>query len=190
MQNKNKTIVSGMRPTGRMHLGNYHGAVKNWIKLQEKYNCYFFIADLHALTTHYKKSTNIAHDTRTMIIDWLAVGLDPKYCKIFIQSQIPEHAELHLLLSMITPVSWLERVPSYKDQQQRLKELDLSTYGFLGYPLLQSADVLLYKAEYVPVGEDQVAHVELIREVARRFNHIYGFNKIDKFFMTEIIKVD
>ena len=178
MQNKNKTIVSGMRPTGRMHLGNYHGAVKNWVKLQEKYNCYFFIADLHALTTHYKKSTNIAHDTRTMIIDWLAVGLDPKYCKIFIQSQIPEHAELHLLLSMITPVSWLERVPSYKDQQQRLKELDLSTYGFLGYPLLQSADVLLYKAEYVPVGEDQVAHVELIREVARKFNHIYGSNKI------------
>lgn len=178
MSNKKKVIVSGVRPTGKMHLGNYHGTLKNWVKLQHQYDCYFFVADLHALTTHYQQSNDIKMNTRIMIEDWLSIGLDPKHCKIFVQSKVPEHAELHVLLSMITPISWLERVPTYKDQQQKLKNLDLSTYGFLGYPLLQSADVLLYKAEYVPVGEDQVAHVELIREVARRFNHIYSPAKI------------
>lgn len=174
MLNRTQIVVSGVRPTGRMHLGNYHGAVKNWVKLQNQYDCYFFVADLHALTTHYQQYEHIASNTRLMIADWLSLGLDPKNCKIFIQSQVPEHAELHLLLSMITPLGWLERVPTYKDQQQKLHKIDLSTYGFLGYPLLQSADVLLYKAKYIPVGEDQVAHIELIREVARRFNHIYG----------------
>ncbi len=177
MLNK-KIIFSGVRPTGKMHLGNYHGALKNWVKLQHEYNCYFCVADLHALTTHYGQSKNIAADVRRMVEDWLSIGLDPKNCKMFIQSKIPEHAELHLLLSMITPLGWLERVPTYKNQQQKLKNLDLSTYGFLGYPLLQSADVLLYKAEYVPVGEDQIFHVELMREVARRFNHMYGREKI------------
>jgi tryptophanyl-tRNA synthetase len=177
MANKKKIIVSGIRPTGKMHLGNYHGAVKHWVKLQHEYDCYFFIADLHALTTHYSKSNNIKQDTQCLLEDLLTVGLNSKYCKIFIQSQIPEHAELSLLLSTITPVSWLERVPTYKDQQQKLTELDLSTYGFLGYPLLQSADVLLYNAEYVPVGEDQTSHIELTREIVRRFNHIYGFGK-------------
>ena len=177
MANKKKIIVSGIRPTGKMHLGNYHGAVKNWVKLQHEYDCYFFIADLHALTTHYSKFNNIKQDTQCLLEDLLTVGLSSKYCKIFIQSQIPEHTELSLLLSTITPVSWLERVPTYKDQQQKLKELDLSTYGFLGYPLLQSADVLLYNAEYVPVGEDQTSHIELTREIVRRFNHIYGTGK-------------
>lgn len=178
MSNNKQIIVSGMRPTGKMHLGNYHGALKNWVKLQHQYDCYFFIADLHALTTHYRQPKDIISSTKIMIKDWLSIGLDPEHCKIFIQSHVPEHAELHLLLSMMTPISWLERVPTYKDQQQKLTKLDLSTYGFLGYPLLQSADVLLYKADYVPVGEDQVAHVELTREIARRFNHIYSPEKI------------
>jgi len=171
---KQPSILSGIRTTGKMHLGNYHGALKNWLKLQQEYKCFFCAADLHALTTDYASPNVIPQNTWDMIIDWLAIGIDPKLSHIFIQSQIPEHAELHLLLSMITPLGWLERVPTYKDQQQKLKDKDLSTYGFLGYPLLQAADVLLYKASYVPVGQDQVPHVEMIREIARRFNHLYG----------------
>jgi tryptophanyl-tRNA synthetase len=167
-------VLSGMRPTGRLHLGHHHGVLKNWVELQHEYDCYFFVADWHALTTHYEDPSIIPESIWDMVIDWLAAGIDPAKAKIFIQSRIPEHAELHLLLSMITPLGWLERVPSYKDQQEKLKERDLATYGFLGYPLLQAADILIYKAGLVPVGEDQVAHVELTREVARRFNHIYG----------------
>jgi len=167
-------VLSGMRPTGALHLGHYHGVLKNWIKLQHEYECFFFAADWHALTTHYEESEHIAESVWDMVIDWLAVGINPGAAHLFVQSKIPEHAELHLLLSMITPLGWLERVPSYKDQQEKLKERDLATYGFLGYPLLQSADILIYRAGLVPVGEDQVAHVELTREVARRFNHVYG----------------
>ncbi|MFZ0788577.1 MAG: tryptophan--tRNA ligase [Chromatiaceae bacterium] len=167
-------VLSGMRPTGRLHLGHYHGVLKNWLELQHEFECFFFVADWHALTTHYDDPTLIPESTREMVIDWLAAGINPGSATLFIQSRVPEHAELHLLLSMITPLGWLERVPSYKDQQERLKEKDLATYGFLGYPLLQSADILIYKAGRVPVGEDQVAHVELTREIARRFNHIYG----------------
>ncbi|HSO83017.1 tryptophan--tRNA ligase [Thiocapsa sp.] len=167
-------VLSGMRPTGRLHLGHYHGVLKNWLELQHEYECFFFVADWHALTTHYEDPSIIPTSTREMVIDWLAAGINPGSATLFIQSRVPEHAELHLLLSMITPFGWLERVPSYKDQQEKLKERDLATYGFLGYPLLQSADILMYKAGQVPVGEDQVAHVELTREVARRFNHIYG----------------
>lgn len=163
-----------MRPTGRLHLGHYHGVLKNWLRLQHEYACFFFVADWHALTTDYEHPRDIPANTWEMLIDWLAVGIDPKAAKIFIQSQVPEHAELHLLLSMMTPLGWLERVPTYKDQQEKLKEKDLATYGFLGYPLLQTADILIYKATMVPVGEDQVAHIELSREVARRFNHLYG----------------
>jgi tryptophanyl-tRNA synthetase len=163
-----------MRPTGQLHLGHYHGVLKNWLRLQHSYECFFFVADWHALTTHYDDPSNISASAFDMVVDWLAVGINPGSARIFIQSQVPEHAELHLLLSMITPLSWLERVPSYKDQQEKLKEKDLATFGFLGYPLLQSADILMYKAGQVPVGEDQVAHVELTREVARRFNHLYG----------------
>ena len=163
-----------MRPTGRMHLGHYHGVLKNWVELQFEYDCFFFVADWHALTTHYDDPSNIQEYIREMVIDWLAVGINPASATVFLQSDVVEHAELHLLLSMITPLGWLERVPSYKDQQEKLKERDLATYGFLGYPLLQSADILLYNASYVPVGEDQVAHVEMTREVARRFNHLYG----------------
>ncbi len=163
-----------MRPTGLLHLGHYHGVLKNWVNLQHEYECFFFVADWHALTTHYEDPRIIAESTQDMVIDWLAAGVSPGSAKLFIQSRVPEHAELHLLLSMITPLGWLERVPTYKDQQEALKEKDLATYGFLGYPLLQSADILVYKAGQVPVGEDQVAHVELTREVARRFNHIYG----------------
>ena len=163
-----------MRPTGRMHIGHYHGALRNWVRLQHEYECFFFVADWHALTTHYQGPADIEQNTLDMVIDWLAAGVSQGSSTIFVQSRIPEHAELHLILSMITPISWLERVPSYKDQQQRLFDRDLSTYGFLGYPVLQAADVLIYRAGNVPVGGDQVAHVELIREVARRFNHIYG----------------
>jgi tryptophanyl-tRNA synthetase len=163
-----------MRPTGHLHLGHYHGVLKNWVSLQQQYDCFFFAADWHALTTHYEDSGIIADSVWDMVIDWLAAGVNPSSAKLFIQSQVPEHAELHLLLSMVTPLGWLERVPSYKDQQEKLRELDLATYGFLGYPLLQSADILMYGADKVPVGEDQVAHVELTREVARRFNHVYG----------------
>ncbi|MBN9230247.1 MAG: tryptophan--tRNA ligase [Legionella sp. 40-6] len=170
----NKRVVSGMRVSGRLHLGHYHGVIKNWIKLQHQYDCFFFAADWHGLTTQYAETGSIENHLWDMIIDWLACGVNPGLSRIFIQSWVPEHAELHLLLSMITPLGWLERVPTYKDQQEKLKEKDLSTYGFLGYPLLQSADVLLYRADFVPVGEDQVAHIELTREIARRFNHIYG----------------
>ena len=171
---QNNRVLSGMRPTGLLHLGHYHGVLKNWIELQHSYECFYFVADWHALTTHYENPSIIAESSRDMVIDWLATGVNPGNSTIFIQSRVPEHAELHTLLSMITPLGWLERVPSYKDQQEKLKDRDLATYGFLGYPLLQSADILMYKAGYVPVGEDQVAHVELTREVARRFNHFYG----------------
>lgn len=171
---KNERVLSGMRPTGALHLGHYHGVLKNWLELQRSYDCFFFVADWHALTTDYDNPGKIAEFTREMVIDWLAVGVLPSSAHIFVQSRVPEHAELQLLLAMFTPLSWLERVPSYKDQQEKLKEKDLATYGFLGYPLLQSADILLYKAGVVPVGDDQVAHVELTREVARRFNHLYG----------------
>lgn len=167
-------IVSGMRATGALHLGHYHGVLKNWIQLQHEHECLFFVADLHALTTHYDDPVDVAQHSWDMVIDWLAAGLNPGSSHLFIQSRVPEHAELHLLLSMITPLGWLERVPTYKDQQEKLKERDLSTYGFLGYPLLQAADVLAYKANSVPVGEDQLAHLELTREIARRFNHLYG----------------
>ena len=171
---QSRRIVSGMRPTGQLHLGHYHGVLKNWITLQHEYECFFFVADWHALTTHYEDSSIIEDSVWEMVIDWLAAGIEPSAVSLFLQSKVPEHAELHLLLSMMTPLSWLERVPTYKDQQDKLKEKDLSTYGFLGYPLLQSADILIYRAGQVPVGEDQVVHVELTREVARRFNHIYG----------------
>ena len=163
-----------MRPTGRLHLGHYHGVLKNWLELQHDYQCFFFVADWHALTTHYDDPTLIPASVWDMVVDWLAAGIDPAKATLFIQSRVQEHAELHLLLSMITPLGWLERVPSYKDQQEKLNDKDLATYGFLGYPLLQSADILIYKAGQVPVGEDQVAHVELTREIARRFNHLYG----------------
>ncbi len=166
-------VLSGMRPTGKLHLGNYMGALYNWVKLQHEYECYFFIADYHALTTGYADTANLKQDIREVAIDFLAAGLDPKLCTIFVQSMVPAHFALNDLLGMITPLSWLERVPTYKDQQEQLKEKDLATYGFLGYPLLQSADILLYQPAYVPVGQDQEAHVELTREVARRFNHFY-----------------
>jgi tryptophanyl-tRNA synthetase len=167
-------VLSGMRPTGALHLGHYHGVLKNWIALQQEYECFFFVADWHALTTHYDEPQIIGQNTWDMVIDWLAAGVDPGQATLFIQSRVPEHAELHLLLSMITPLGWLERVPTYKDQQEKLSDKDLSTYGFLGYPLLQSADILIYRANRVPVGEDQVPHIEFTREIARRFNHVYG----------------
>jgi tryptophanyl-tRNA synthetase len=167
-------VVSGMRPTGALHLGHYHGALKNWVRLQSEYPCLFFVADWHALTTHYDSPEVIGQNIWEMVIDWLAAGIDPKQSVLFIQSRVPEHAELHLLLSMSTPLGWLERVPTYKDQQEKLSDRDLATYGFLGYPLLQAADILIYRAAWVPVGEDQVPHVELTREVARRFNHLFG----------------
>lgn len=167
-------VLSGMRPTGKLHLGHYHGVLKNWVRLQHEYECMFFVADWHALTTHYDDPSIIEDNVWNMVIDWLASGVNPGSASMFIQSRIPEHAELHLLLSMITPLGWLERVPSYKDQQTRLNERDLTTYGFLGYPVLQSADILIYRASSVPVGADQVPHVEMTRELARRFNHIYG----------------
>lgn len=170
----NPRVLSGMRATGKLHLGHYHGVLKNWLKLQQKYECLFFVADRHGLTTEYQNPKLIEQSIWPMIIDWLACGIDPGLAHIFIQSHIPEVAELHLLLSMITPLSWLERIPSYKDQQEKLKEKHLNTYGFLGYPLLQSADILLYKSHYVPVGEDQLAHLEMTRELARHFNHLYG----------------
>ncbi len=171
---QSQRILSGMRPTGHLHLGHLHGVLNNWVQLQHEHNCFFFVADWHALTTHYDSTEVIENSVWDMVIDWLAAGINPGESTLFIQSHIPEHAELHLLLSMMTPLSWLERVPSYKDQQLKLKEKDLATYGFLGYPLLQSADILAYRADCVPVGEDQVAHIELTREVARRFNHLYG----------------
>jgi tryptophanyl-tRNA synthetase len=167
-------VLSGMRPTGALHLGHYHGVLKNWVRLQAEYPCLFFVADWHALTTDYASPGDIPRNTWDMVIDWIAAGVDPGQAVLFIQSQVAEHAELHLLLSMMSPLGWLERVPTYKDQQEKLTDKDLSTYGFLGYPLLQSADILIYRAKYVPVGEDQVPHVEFTREVARRFNHLYG----------------
>ena len=167
-------VLSGMRPTGRMHLGHYHGALKNWVRLQEEYECLYFAADWHALTTHYDEPEAIAESVWEMFIDWLAVGINPARATVFIQSHVPEHAELTLLLGMIAPVGWLERVPTYKDQQEKLADRDLSTYGFLGYPVMQGADILVYRANMVPVGEDQVSHLELVRELARRFNHLYG----------------
>jgi len=170
----NDRVLSGMRPTGRMHIGHYHGALRNWIRLQEEHECLFFAADWHALTTHFDEAEAISDTVWEMFVDWLAAGLDPTRATLFIQSRVPEHAELTLLLGMITPVGWLERVPTYKDQQQRLADRDLSNYGFLGYPVMQSADILIYRANMVPVGEDQVSHIELTRELARRFNHIYG----------------
>ncbi|RUA06537.1 MAG: tryptophan--tRNA ligase [Gammaproteobacteria bacterium] len=170
----NNRVLSGMRPTGRLHLGHYHGVLKNWLILQNERDSYFFVADWHAFTTHYSDKIDLETNVSEMVVDWLAAGINPNTSTIFVQSKVPEHAELHLLLSMTTPLSWLERVPSYKDQQEKLKGRDLGTYGFLGYPLLQSADILIYKAGLVPVGEDQVAHIELTREVARRFNYVYG----------------
>lgn len=167
-------ILSGMRPTGSLHLGHYNGVLKNWLRLQHEHECFFFVADWHALTTHYDTPEIIEESVWEMVIDWLAAGVDPASATVFIQSRVPEHAELHTLLSMITPLSWLERVPTYKDQQEKLSSKDLSTYGFLGYPLLQSADILMYKATQVPVGEDQIPHIEFTREIARRFNHLYG----------------
>ncbi len=171
---ENNRVLSGMRPTGRLHLGHLHGVLENWVKMQRDYECYYFVADWHALTTHYDTPQTMNEHVRDMVIDWLAAGVDPERATLFIQSKVPEHAELHLMLSMVTPLGWLERVPSFKDQQQKLKGRDLATYGFLGYPLLQSADILIYRAAWVPVGEDQVPHVELTREVARRFNYFFG----------------
>ncbi len=185
-----KRVVSGMRPTGYLHLGHYLGVIKNWVELQKNYDCYFFVADWHSLTTEYANPGNVKDYSRQMVLDWLAAGVDPEQSTIFIQSQIPEHAELHLLLSMITPVSWLERVPSYKELQTQLTEKDLSTYGFLGYPLLQTADVAIYQAHKVPVGQDQLAHIELSREIVRRFNHLYGQTFVEpEAMLTEVPKL-
>jgi tryptophanyl-tRNA synthetase len=167
-------VLSGMRPTGALHLGHYHGALKNWVRLQAEYDCFYFVADWHALTTHYEQREVMERYVYDMVIDWIAAGVDPEQSTIFIQSRLPEHAELFTLLAMGTPLGWLERVPTYKDQIEKLKDRDLATYGFLGYPLLQAADILMYKASFVPVGEDQSSHVELTREVARRFNSLYG----------------
>ena len=167
-------VLSGMRPTGALHLGHYHGVLKNWVRLQSEYPCLFFVADWHALTTHYEDPSIIESSTHEMVIDWLASGVDPSQATVFVQSQVIEHAELFLLLSMSAPLGWLERVPTYKEQMEKLKEKDLSTYGFLGYPLLQAADILIYRAQHVPVGEDQVPHLEMTREIARRFNYLYG----------------
>ena len=167
-------VLSGMRPTGALHLGHYHGVLKNWVRLQSEHPCLFFVADWHALTTHYSETETIEANTWDMVVDWLAAGVDPSQATLFVQSRVPEHAELFLLLSMATPLGWLERVPTYKDQQEKLNDRDLATYGFLGYPLLQAADILIYRATMVPVGEDQVPHIEMTREIARRFNHLFG----------------
>ncbi|MGZ8866718.1 MAG: tryptophan--tRNA ligase [Thermoanaerobaculia bacterium] len=174
MNQKTQFVLSGLRPTGRVHLGNYFGAVRNWVRLQENYRAYYFVADWHALTSDYADPQNVRQATFDAVADWLAAGLDPKKCTIFVQSEVKEHAELHLLLSMVTPLPWLERVPSFKDQQAQLTDKDLNTYGFLGYPLLQTADIIVYRANFVPVGEDQASHLELSREIVRRFNNFYG----------------
>ena len=179
---KRKRVLSGMRPTGRLHLGHYFGALQNWLKLQEEYECFFFVADWHALTTHYEDTSSISENTLQVAMDWLSVGLDPAKSTLFVQSSILEHAELYVLLSMITPLSWLERVPTYKEQIENLKDRDLGTYGFLGYPLLQAADIVIYDADFVPVGEDQVPHVELTREIVRKFNSHFGFRVQDSLF--------
>jgi tryptophanyl-tRNA synthetase len=173
MTTSRKRVVSGMRSTGKLHLGNYVGALQNWVRMQDEYECYFFVADWHALTTDYADTSQVKQNSIEVLLDWLAAGLDPERCTMFIQSHVPQHAELHLLLSMITPLGWLERVPTYKEQRENIAEKDLGTYGFLGYPVLQAADILIYKGDFVPVGEDQVAHVELTREIARRFNQFY-----------------
>ncbi len=183
-----KRVLSGMRPTGALHLGHYHGALKNWVRLQSEMECFYFVADWHALTTHYENPEVIEASVYEMVIDWLAAGIDPEQCTLFLQSRLPEHAELFTLLAMGTPLSWLERVPTYKDQQQQLKDKDLATYGFLGYPLLQAADILIYKAHYVPVGEDQASHVELTREAARRFNDLYGRRRTDEAKISAILE--
>jgi len=172
--NRKPRVLSGMRSTGKLHLGNFVGALDNWVKLQDSYDCFFFVADWHALTTDYADTRQLKQNSLDVLLDWLAAGLDPERCTMFIQSHVPAHAELHLLFSMITPLGWLERVPTYKEQKENIKDKDLGTYGFLGYPVLQSADILIYKADYVPVGEDQVPHVELTREIARRFNMFYA----------------
>ena len=172
-----KRVLSGMRSTGKLHLGNFVGALDNWVRMQDQYECFFFVADWHALTTDYSDTSRIKQNSLDVAIDWLAAGLDPARCTMFIQSHVPQHAELHLLFSMITPLGWLERVPTYKEQRQNIAEKDLGTYGFLGYPLLQAADILIYKGDFVPVGEDQVAHIELTREVARRFNQFYSLTR-------------
>ncbi len=171
---KKGTILSGMRPTGALHLGNYFGALENWVKLQDEYDCYFFVADWHALTTGYEDTSEIKNNINEVIIDWLSAGLDPEKCVMFLQSNVKAHAELHLLFSMVTPLSWLLRCPTYKDQIAQIKDRDITTYGFLGYPCLQAADILIYKADFVPVGEDQIPHLELTREIARRFNFLFG----------------
>jgi tryptophanyl-tRNA synthetase len=171
--NQRKRVLSGMRSTGKLHLGNYVGALQNWVSMQDQYECFFFVADWHALTTDYADTSRVKENSIEVLLDWLAAGLDPERCTMFIQSHVPQHAELHLLFSMITPLGWLERVPTYKEQQQNITEKDLTTYGFLGYPVLQAADILMYKGDFVPVGADQVAHVELTREIARRFNGFY-----------------
>jgi tryptophanyl-tRNA synthetase len=167
-------VLSGMRPTGALHIGHFHGALKNWVRLQDEHPCFFFVADWHALTTHYETPEHIEASVWEMLVDWFAAGIDPNKATVFIQSRVPEHAELFLLLSMATPLGWLERVPTYKDQIERIRDRDLSTYGFLGYPLMQAADILIYRANMVPVGEDQVPHIEMTREIARRFNHLFG----------------
>jgi tryptophanyl-tRNA synthetase len=177
ISSKRKRVLSGMRPTGKLHLGNYVGALDNWVRMQDEYECFFVVVDWHALTTDYADTSRVKENSIEVALDWLAAGLDPEKCVLFIQSHVPAHAELHLLLSMITPLGWLERVPTYKEQRENIKDKDLGTYGFLGYPLLQAADILIYKADVVPVGEDQVAHIELTREVARRFNGFYGTSK-------------
>jgi tryptophanyl-tRNA synthetase len=173
-QMKNEVILSGMRPTGALHLGNYFGALENWVRLQDEYNCFFFVADWHALTTGYENTDDIKNNINELIIDWISAGLDPEKCTMFLQSRVMEHAELHLLFSMSTPLSWLYRCPTFKDQLAQMKDKNITTYGFLGYPCLQAADILIYKANFVPVGEDQVPHVELTREIARRFNFLFS----------------
>jgi tryptophanyl-tRNA synthetase len=173
MANSRKRVLSGMRPTGKLHLGHYVGALQNWVRMQDDYGCFFCVADWHALTTDYADTSHVKQNSVDAVLDWLAAGLDPDRSTIFIQSHVPHHAELHLLLSMITPLGWLERVPTYKEQRENIKEKDLGNYGFLGYPVLQSADIMMYKGDFVPVGEDQVPHVELTREIARRFNQFY-----------------
>ena len=182
-------VISGMRASGKLHLGHYFGALQNWVKLQDDYQCFYFVANWHGLTTHYQSPQVVEESCMDMLVDWLAAGIDPQKSVIFIQSQLPQHAELHLLLSMITPVSWLERVPSYKEQRQQIKDKDLSTFGFLGYPLLQSADILIYRSTWVPVGEDQAAHIEITREIARRFNRIYGNDDKTKKRLEHLLKI-
>lgn len=181
-------VISGMRASGKLHLGHYFGALQNWVKLQKDHQCFYFVANWHGLTTHYQSPQVVEESCMDMLIDWLAAGVDPQKSVIFIQSQLPQHAELHLLLSMITPISWLERIPSYKEQRQQIKDKDLSTYGFLGYPLLQSADILMYRSTWVPVGEDQASHIEITREIARRFNHIYGNDDKSKQRLEQLLK--